>query len=104
VRGLDERPAKSKEQLVAHDEIKKSVDDVRQQARLIASNGLGVTFEQRRMMKDAAAEWRRQLRLQLIGNVTREVQTDNGLEEAKRVAKEQARKITEEAKSQTRRE
>jgi hypothetical protein len=104
VRGLDERPAKLKGQLVARDEIKKSADDVRQEARLIALNGQGITFEQRRMMKDAAAEWRRQLRLQLIGNVTREVQTDNGLEEAKRVAKEQARKITEEAKSQTRRE
>jgi hypothetical protein len=104
VRGLDERPAKSKEQLVARDEIKKSADDVRQEVRLIASDGQGIAFEQRRIAKDQAAEWRRQLRFQLVGNVVRQQKIDDGLDEAKRAAREQARKVAEEARIQALRE
>jgi hypothetical protein len=103
-KGLEDHRTKIKQENVARDEIKKSSDEVKQEARLIALDGQGITFEQRRLMKDEAAQWRRQLRLQLIGNVIRVKQIDDGLDEAKRVAREQARKLAEEAKSQTRRE
>jgi len=103
VEGVGERRSKIKQENIAHDEIKKSADDVRQEARLIASEGQGITFE-RRIAKDQAAEWRRQLRYQLVGNVVRQQRIDDGLEEAKRAAREQARKVAEEAKSLTIRE
>ena len=104
VEGVSERRSKIKQENIAHDEIKKSADDVRQEARLIALDAPGITFEQRRIARDQAAEWRRQLRYQLVGNVVRQQRIDDGLEEAKRAAREQARKVAEEAKSLTIRE
>jgi hypothetical protein len=101
---LQEHRTKIKHENVARDEIKKSADEVRQEARLIALDAQGISFEQRRLMKDAAAEYRRQLRLELIGAVSRHPQIDDGMEDAKRIAKEQARKVAQEARSQTRRE
>ena len=102
-KGADVR-ARIKQENIAREEIKKSADDAKQEARLIALDAPGITFEQRRVARDQAAEWRRQLRYQLVGNVVRQQRIDDGLEEAKRAAREQARKVAEEAKSLTIRE
>jgi hypothetical protein len=101
---IGEVRTKIKQENIAHDEIKKSADEVRQEVRLIAAEEQGITFEQRQIARNQAAECRRQLRYQLVGNVVRQQKIDDGLEEAKRVAREQARKLAEEAKSLTVRE
>jgi hypothetical protein len=90
-----------KKQADARDEIKKSSEEVHQVARLIH----GMTIEDFKAMHRAEAEWRRELRQQLAsGNPIHEDRTNDGLDDVKRTAREQARKVTDEIRSQSRRE